>query len=141
MADNTSELRDFLFALDNLFVLCQRSLCNRDPIGAEHCKNTIDHYILVIVAIKAAVSENLAPNSTLSILLDSFVPSFERELISIDEIVGMSFPSEGRRDVVSLLPSTAGRPAYNITNRGAGRSIIGGGGHIHIFVFTDCKNN
>jgi hypothetical protein len=24
--------------------------------------------------------------------------------------------------------------------RGAGISIIGGGGDIHIFVFTDCKN-
>ena len=115
MADNTSELRDFLFALDNLFVLCQRSLCNRDPIGAEHCKNMIEHYILIVVAIKAAVSENLAPNSTLSILLDSLVSSFERELTRLDEIVGMSFPSEVRRDVVSLLPSIGGRPAYNIT--------------------------
>ena len=25
--------------------------------------------------------------------------------------------------------------------RGAGRSIIGGGVHIHIFVLTDCENN
>ena len=25
--------------------------------------------------------------------------------------------------------------------RGAGVSIIGGGADIHIFVFTDCKNN
>ena len=115
MADNTSKLRDFLFALDNLFVLCQRSLCNRDPIGAEHCKNKMEHYILIVVAIKAAVSENLEPNSTLSILLDSLVSSFERELTRLDEIVGMSFPSEVRRDVVSLLPSTGGRPAYNIT--------------------------
>ena len=115
MADNTSELRDFLFALDNLFVWCQRSLCNWDPIGAEHCKNIIEHYILIVVAIKAAVSENLAPNSTLSILLDHLVSSFERELTRLDEIVGMSFPSEVRRDVVSLLPSIGGRPAYNIT--------------------------
>ena len=114
MADNTSELRDFLFALDNLFVLCQRSMCNRDLIGAEHCKIKIEHYILIVVAIiKAAVSENLAPNSTLSILIDSLVSSFERELTRLDEIVGMSFPSEVRRDVVSLLPSTGGRPAYN----------------------------
>ena len=88
MADNTSELRDFLFALDNLFVLCQRSLCNRDLLGAEHCKIKIEHYILIVVAIiKAAVSENLAPNSTLSILLDSLVSSFERELTRLDEIV------------------------------------------------------
>ena len=115
MADNTSELRDFLFALDNLFVLCQRSLCNRDPIRAEHCKNKIKHYILIVVAIKAAVSENLAPNSTLSILLDSLVSSFEIELTRLDEIVGLSFSSEVRRDVVSLLPSIGGRPAYNIT--------------------------
>ena len=114
MADDRNELRDFLFALDNLFVLCQRSLCNRDPIGAEHCKNKIEHYILIVVAIKAAVSENLAPNSILSILLDSLVSSFERELTRLDEIVG-SFPSEVRRDVVSLLPSTGGRPAYDIT--------------------------
>ena len=26
-------------------------------------------------------------------------------------------------------------------DRGAGRSIIGGGGNIHIFVLTDCKKN
>ena len=38
-----------------------------------------------------------------------------REPTRLDEIVGMSFPSEVRRDVVSLLPSTGGRPAYNIT--------------------------
>ena len=52
------------------------------------------------------------------------------------------------------LYNTNGRVVLNITEakatgfifntlwlRGAGRSIIGGGGHIHIFVFTDCKNN
>ena len=29
----------------------------------------------------------------------------------------------------------------NRVGRGAGISIIGGGADIHIFVFTDCKNN
>ena len=28
-----------------------------------------------------------------------------------------------------------------LVNRGRRRSIIGGGAHIHILVFTDCKNN
>ena len=31
-------------------------------------------------------------------------------------------------------------PIY-IDHRGGGRPIIGGGGGIHVFVFTDCKNN
>ena len=48
-------------------------------------------------------------------MLDSLVSSFERELTRLDEIVGMSFLSEVGRDVVSLLPSIGGRPAYNIT--------------------------
>ena len=33
------------------------------------------------------------------------------------------------------------KDVYYMNCRGSGRLIIGGGADIHIFVFTDCKNN
>ena len=87
---------------------------NRDPIGTEHCKRKMEHYILIVVAMKVAVDENSASNSSLSNLLNSLVIAMERELEELSEVVEHC-PVESVRHVVSLLPSTGGRPAYNIS--------------------------
>ena len=39
MAADVDELVDFFRVLDSLFSQCQRSQCNRDPLGSEHCKD------------------------------------------------------------------------------------------------------
>ena len=58
MAADVNELEDFLFALKNVFDMSQRSQRNPDPKGIEHYKNKIEHYILIVVAMKVAVDEN-----------------------------------------------------------------------------------
>ena len=87
----------------------------------EHCKNKLEHYIPIVVAMKVAVSENTAPNPNnlqylppLNTLLDNLVTAMELELGKCAEVIE-NCPVEEPRDVVSLLPSTGGRPAYNIT--------------------------
>ena len=121
MADETTnELEDFLFTLNNVFDMSRRSQCNRDPIGIEHCKNKMEHYILTVVAMKVAVDENTTANggngpNSLEIrnLLDNLVTAMEREIGKLSNVLE-SFPVEEPRNVISLLPSTGGRPAYNI---------------------------
>ena len=61
MATDVDELVDFFVFLIDLRVL-QRSQCNRDPLGSEHCKDKMENYILIVVAMKAAVDENTVPN-------------------------------------------------------------------------------
>ena len=61
-AADVDELVDFCRVLDSLFSQCQRSQCNRDPLGSEHCKDKMEDYILIAVAMKAAVDENTVPN-------------------------------------------------------------------------------
>ncbi len=114
MAADVDELQNFVCAIDSLFNQCRRSQCNRDPIGSEHCKNKMEDYILIVVAMKAAVDENTAANSSLGVLLDNLIAAMERELEKLAEVVD-SCPTEEVRNVISLLPSTGGRPAYNIT--------------------------
>jgi hypothetical protein len=84
MAADVNELEDFLFALKNVFDMSQRSQRNRDPKGIEHYKNKIEHYILIVVAMKVAVDENTPPNgpnlSFIGTLLDNLVAAMEREL-------------------------------------------------------------
>jgi hypothetical protein len=70
--------------------------------------------ILIVVAIKAAVDENAAADSSLGVLLNNLIAAMERELEKLAEIVE-NCPTEETRNVISLLPSTGGRPAYNIS--------------------------
>ena len=114
MAADVDELVDFFRVLDSLFSQCQRSRCNRDPLGSEHCKDKMEDYILIIVAMKVAVDENTVPNPSLGSLLDNLIAAMERELEKLTEVVD-SCPTDEVRIVISLLPSTGGRPAYNIT--------------------------
>ena len=116
MAADVDELVDFFRVLDSLFSQCQRSQCNRNPLGSEHCKDKMEVYILIVVATKAAVCENTAPNRSLGSLLDNLIAAMEREIEKLAEVVH-SCPTDEARNVISLVPSTGGggRPAYNIT--------------------------
>ena len=68
----------------------------------------MEDYILIVVAMKAAADEN----PSLGSLLDNLIAAMERNRkanrgsrqLSTDEV----------RNVISLLPSTGGKPAYNI---------------------------
>ena len=62
MATDVDELVDFFRVLNSLFSQCQRSHCNRDPLVSEHCKDKMEDYILIVVAVKAAADKNTMPN-------------------------------------------------------------------------------
>ena len=64
---------------------CQRSQCNRDPSGSEHCKEKMEDYILIVVAMKAAVDENTVPNLSRGSLLDNLIAAMEREIEKLTE--------------------------------------------------------
>ena len=66
---------------------CQRSQCNRDPSGSEHCKDKMEDYILIVVAMKAAVDENTVPNPSRGSLLDSLIAAMEREIDKLTEVL------------------------------------------------------
>ena len=72
MAADVDELVDFFRVLDSLFSQCQRSQCNRDPLGSEHCKDKMDDYILVVVAMKAAVDKSTVPKLSSKLRNDGY---------------------------------------------------------------------
>ena len=86
----------------------------RDPLGSEHRKDKMEDYIHIVVAMKVAVDENTTPNSSLGNLLDNLIAAMEREIEKLAEVVE-NCPTDEVRNVISLLPSTGGRPAYSIT--------------------------
>ena len=80
MATDVDELVDFFRVLDSLFSQCQRSQCNRDPLVSEHCKDKMEDYILIVVAMKAAVDKNTMPNPSRGSLLDNLIVATERKI-------------------------------------------------------------
>ena len=87
MAADVDELVDFFRVLDSLFSQCQRSQCNQDPLGSEHCKDKMEDYILIVVAMKAAVDKNTAPNPSFDVLLDNLIAAMEREIEKLTEVL------------------------------------------------------
>ena len=87
MAADVDELVDFFRVLDSLLSQCQRSQWNRDPLGSEHCKDKMEDYILIVVAMKAAVDENTVPNPSLGSLLDNLIAAMEREIEKLTEVL------------------------------------------------------
>ena len=73
-------------------------------------------YILIAVAMKAAVDKKIAtvPNPSWGSLLDNLIVAMEREMEKLSEVVD-SCPTDEVRNAISSLPSTGGRPTYNIT--------------------------
>ena len=74
----------------------------------------MEDYILIVVAMKAAIDESTVPNPSLGSLLDNLIAAVEREIEKLTEVLD-SCPTDEVRNVISSLPSTRGRPAYNIT--------------------------
>ena len=74
----------------------------------------MEDYILIVVAMKAPVDENTTPNSSLGNLLDNLIVAMEREIEKLAEVVE-NCPTDEVRNIISLLPSTGGRPAYSIS--------------------------
>ena len=90
MATDVDELvRRCFRVLDSLLSQCQRqrSQCNRDPSGSEHCKDKMEDYILIVVAMKAAVDENTVPNPSWGSLLDNLIAAMEREIEKLTEVL------------------------------------------------------
>ena len=106
-------------------------------IGVEHCKMKLENYIGIVVAMSVALIEdnttsNTAPRETdatsspsdarvpqsrrtsLTTLLTDLVAGMESELEKLSQVVE-NHPIEKRKDTTSFLPSTGGRPAFNIT--------------------------
>ena len=87
MATDVDELVDFFRVLDSLFSQCMRSQCNRDPLGSEHCRDKTEDYILIVVAMKAAVDENTVSNPPLGSLLDNLIAAMKREIEKLTEVL------------------------------------------------------
>lgn len=123
MAD-IEELRNFLLSVQNLFGHCSRSYLNKDTVGAEYCKSKLENYGAIIVAMAVAVSESETENAeelvgtteartSLSALLSELLSAMESARVKLSEVVE-TLPSENLSNVLSTLPSTGGRPAFDI---------------------------
>ena len=125
MASDVEELGDFLASLNKLFNQIQRSLSIHDPICIEHYKNKLENYISIVVTMSVAVNKTnqretvqtedtqRTQEASLSTLLNDLLAGMEQELGKLSEVE--ICPTEERREITSLLPSTGGRPFYEIT--------------------------
>lgn len=119
MAD-VEELRDFLQSVKTLFDQSLRSFQNKDTIGAEHCKNKLENYVSIFIAMSMAVSENVvtsnstADQTSLSVLLSDLINGMETEHAKLSQVVE-TYPAQNMTHFPSTLPSTGGRPAFKIT--------------------------
>ncbi len=119
MAENTTELREFFLDLETLFVSSQRVYENKDTIGAEYCIHKLENYISIVAAIFGTVSENintstLENENSMSTLLSKLLSAMEEVLKKLSEITE-PYPVRSINNVCPTLPSTGGRPAFNIT--------------------------
>ena len=100
----------------------------------EHHRNKLEDYLSIVVAMSVKVN-NLSepevnqamPNQQekgihlategrpLNSLLNDLITNMEYELGTLSEVVEMRSSQTERREVISMLPSSGGRPAYNIT--------------------------
>lgn len=116
------ELTEFFQMLDRLCHHIQQSLVVRDPIDLEHCKSKLERSIPIVAAIFLAVNNNAAINvgdvqgqmTPLGTLLEMLLSGMEQEMEKIARVLEAP-TTERRREVTSFLPSTGGRPAYDIT--------------------------
>ena len=127
MASDVEELGDFLESgsLNTLFNQIQRSSSIHDLICIEHYKNKLENYISIVVTMSVAVNKTnqretvqtedtqRTQEASLSTLLNDLLAGMEQELGKLSEVE--ICPTEERREITSLLPSTGGRPFYEIT--------------------------
>ena len=117
MADNVEELRNFFLDLEALFGHTQRIFENRDVIGAEYCKTKLESYTPIVLSMRGAFTERLndvQDESSLLNLLTELIASIESLLEKLSQIVEIH-PVKRNHNVCPTLPSTGGRPAFNIT--------------------------
>lgn len=115
-------------SIKSLFDYSVRSYRNKDSVGAEHCKSKLENYAAIVVAMAVAVSENeelgttnsaqhsasVVPNhNSLSNTLSDLLRALETWVLKLSEVVEASPPGT-LSNVPSMLPSTGGRPAFNI---------------------------
>ena len=121
--ESHQELLDFLHSLDNLFNQIRQSLSLIDPLGLEHCKSKLERCIPIVSSILLCVpndSQNESQQTegetlvTLRSLVERLIFEMEMELEKVTLALETASVEESR-DVISFLPSTGGRPAYNIT--------------------------
>lgn len=131
MASDVEELSEFLVSLNVLFNQIQHSLSINDHICMEHQKNKLEDYLSIVIAMSVKV--NSGPSEVvqrqdeaarlglarevlpLSALLHELVVMMEQELEKLSEVIEMRSTRTERREITSMLPSSGGRPAYNIT--------------------------
>ena len=125
--DSCEELADFFGMLDSLFFHIQQSLYLRDPVDLQHCKQKLEQSLPIVTAIFFAVNNSVlyttsgfqldveaSERPSISWLLEELINGIETEMGNISAVL-QSEDRERRRAVTSFLPSTGGRPAYDIT--------------------------
>ena len=109
-----------------MFNQIRQSLSLIDPLGLEHCKSKLERCIPIVSSILLCVpndSQNECQQTegetaetfvTLRSLVERLIFEMEMELEKVTLALETASVEESR-DVISFLPSTGGRPAYNIT--------------------------
>ena len=119
MADDVEELRNFFLDLEALFGRTQRIFENKDVIGAEYCKTKLESYTPIVLAMRGALTESLddvQDESSLFNLLTQLIACIEGLLEKLYQIVQIH-PVKRNNNICPTLPSTGGRPAFNITKK------------------------
>ena len=117
MAGNVDELREFLQSLNELFENTKRCQDINDINGLEHCKRKLENYISVLTAIAVAVEENTrtrhSNDTSLQVLVEDLVSSPRQKLEDVTVYLNSLYLEECSNPI-GILPSTGGRPSYNV---------------------------
>ena len=118
MAGNVDELREFLQSLNKLFENTKRCQDINDINGLEHCKRKLENYISVLTAIAVAVEENTSTrhsnDTSLQVLVEDLVSSSRQKLEDVTVYLNSLYLEEECSNPIGILPSTGGRPSYNV---------------------------
>ena len=124
MANDIEELRRFFLSVNSIFRQSLRAFQDKDVIGAEYCKNKLENYISIILAMSGALLENTSgretlvhshgTGSSLSTLLADLVGGMETEVGKLSQVVETR-PTTNPLNITPTLASTGGRPPYDIT--------------------------
>lgn len=121
-SNSHEELTDFFQTLETLFRHIQQSLSVRDPLYLELCKSKLERSIPIVSAILLVVNNNTEVGSeepeserpSLGSLLEGLISAIEEQIERLRIVLESSAVAQ-RRAITSFLPSTGGRPAFNIT--------------------------
>ena len=118
MASNVDELREFLQSLNELFENTKRCLDINDINGLEHCKRKLENYISVLTAIAVALENTRTRHgindTSLQVLVEDLVSSSRQKLEDVTVYINSLHLEQERSNPIGILPSTGGRPSYNV---------------------------